>query len=65
VGTLLDAGAGQARADGDRLIVQIDTDTMVPDLVAALVAAGARVRRVVPQEPSLEEAYLDLVRRDA
>jgi hypothetical protein len=28
------------------------------------VAAGARIRKVVPHEPSLEEAYLDLVRND-
>jgi hypothetical protein len=34
-------------------------------VVAALVAAGARVRRVEPEETSLEDAYLDLVRGDA
>jgi hypothetical protein len=36
----------------------------VPDLVAALVGAGARIERVMPEDPSLEEAYLDLVRHD-
>jgi ABC-2 type transport system ATP-binding protein len=51
-------------ASGDRLLVEIGGATAVPDLVSALVTAGARVRRVAPQEPSLEDAYLDLVRRD-
>ena len=36
----------------------------VPDLVATLVAAGARVRSVRAARPSLEAAYLSLVRRD-
>jgi ABC-2 type transport system ATP-binding protein len=51
-------------ATGDRLLVQIGGGAAVPDLVSALVTAGARVRRVAPQEPSLEDAYLELVRRD-
>jgi ABC-2 type transport system ATP-binding protein len=51
--------------DGDRLIVATNDGAEVPDLVAALVGAGARIRRVVPTEATLEEAYLDLVRRDA
>ena len=51
-------------ASGDRLLVEIGGATAVPDLVSALVTAGARVRRVAPHEPSLEDAYLDLVRRD-
>jgi ABC-2 type transport system ATP-binding protein len=59
------AGAGEPRVEGERLIAPVAADTVVPDLVAALVAAGARIRRVVPHEPSLEETYLDLVRRDA
>jgi ABC-2 type transport system ATP-binding protein len=50
-------------ADGDRLVVSTDGDGAVPDLVAMLVGAGARVHRVVPEEPTLEEAYLKLVRR--
>jgi ABC-2 type transport system ATP-binding protein len=59
------AGAGEPRVEGERLIAPVAADAVVPDLVAALVAAGARIRRVVPHEPSLEETYLDLVRRDA
>jgi ABC-2 type transport system ATP-binding protein len=58
------AGAAEPQVDGDRLIVMTNDGATVPDLVAALVSAGARVRRVVPQEATLEEAYLDLVRRD-
>jgi ABC-2 type transport system ATP-binding protein len=33
----------------------------VPGIVARLVAEGARIRRVTPDERSLEDAYLDLV----
>ena len=32
----------------------------IPDLVAALVAAGVRVYRVAPLEPSLEDVYFAL-----
>jgi ABC-2 type transport system ATP-binding protein len=64
VSALRAAGAGEPRVEGERLIAPVEADAAVPDLVAALVAAGARIRRVVPHEPSLEETYLDLVRRD-
>lgn len=32
----------------------------IPDLVASLVAAGVRIYRVTPQEPSLEDVYFAL-----
>ncbi|HEX2701307.1 MAG TPA: ABC transporter ATP-binding protein [Acidimicrobiales bacterium] len=51
-------------SNGHGLSVAVDTLERVPDLVAALVAAGARVRRVTPHEPSLEELYF-AVRRAA
>jgi ABC-2 type transport system ATP-binding protein len=35
----------------------------IPDLVASLVAAGCRVYRVVPQEPTLEDVYFALSER--
>ncbi len=37
----------------------------VPEVVAALVTAGARVMSVQPSAPSLEAAYLALVKHDA
>ena len=58
------AGHQVLEVDGDRLVVARDGGASVPDLVSTLVHAGARVQRVVAEEPSLEEAYLDLVRRD-
>jgi ABC-2 type transport system ATP-binding protein len=58
------AGYRVLAVDDDRLIVAVDTAGRVPELVTTLVHAGARVQRVVPDEPSLEQAYLDLVRRD-
>jgi ABC-2 type transport system ATP-binding protein len=36
-------------------------DDPLPDLVARLVQAGARIRAVVPEEQPLEDAYLSLV----
>ncbi len=50
--------------EGDRLTVAIDAAHTVPDLVGALVRGGARIQRVMPEEPSLEETYLELVRQD-
>jgi ABC-2 type transport system ATP-binding protein len=38
-------------------MVDLDDDTNVPDLVDALVAAGARLTRVEPRTPTLEELY--------
>ena len=38
-------------------VVRIDSADRVPDLVLALTAAGARVTRVEPHEPTLEDLY--------
>ena len=37
--------------------VQLDDLGRVPDLVAALAAAGVRLTRVEPHEPTLEDLY--------
>jgi len=39
------------------VMVELDDLSRVPDLVGALAAAGARITRVTPHEPSLEELY--------
>ena len=39
------------------VLVELDDLSRVPDLIAALTAAGARLTRVTPREPSLEELY--------
>ncbi len=44
------------RSDGIAT-VHLDSAARVPDLVAALAAAGVRVTRVEPREPSLEDLY--------
>jgi ABC-2 type transport system ATP-binding protein len=41
-------------------VVDLDDDSQVPDLVDALVAAGARLTRVEPRTPSLEELYFTI-----
>jgi ABC-2 type transport system ATP-binding protein len=48
-------------ATASRLNIEVPDFGAVPDLVAALVAAGARIRRVTPEQRTLEEVYLDLV----
>ena len=52
---------GGAVAAGSRLNVTIPDLTVVADLVAALVSAGARIVRVMPDQRTLEEVYLELV----
>jgi len=37
--------------------IELSDATRVPDLVDALIAAGARLQRVEPQEPTLEQLY--------
>jgi ABC-2 type transport system ATP-binding protein len=58
-------GAQLVSADGARLVLRLEASLEVPDIVAALVAAGARVSRVEPRDASLEDAYLALVQADA
>jgi ABC-2 type transport system ATP-binding protein len=43
--------------DGGAARVAVDALDRVPDLVASLVERGARITRVTPHEPSLEELY--------
>ena len=50
--------------NGAGAAVTVDDLARVPDLVAALVAAGVRVRRVTPHQPTLEELYF-AVRRSS
>ena len=47
------------RASGNSLF--IEPLAQVPDIVAALVAAGARVEAVAPHRDPLEEAWLSLL----
>ena len=49
------------RVAGSLLSLTLAGEPQVPDIVASLVKAGARVRRVVPRERTLEEVYLSLV----
>jgi ABC-2 type transport system ATP-binding protein len=46
---------------GPQLEFPIADPSEIPDIVAKLVAEGKRIVRVVPEQRSLEDAYLDLV----
>jgi len=56
--------AAAVETSGALLTLTLAADRAVPDAVAALVAAGARVHAVREAGPALEAAYLALVRRD-
>ncbi len=53
--------ASDVEALGSRLLVTLPSAAAIPDLVTALVSAGARLMHVVPDHRSLEDVYLQLV----
>jgi ABC-2 type transport system ATP-binding protein len=61
VTTVLSISGATAVAAGSRLTADLKDFDAVPDVVAALAAAGARIVRVVPDQRSLEDVYLSLV----
>jgi len=57
--------ASVVSVEGGRLVLRVASPRHVPDMVSALVTAGARITRVEPRDASLEDAYLALVQADA
>jgi ABC-2 type transport system ATP-binding protein len=57
------AGFGEVSAHGQELTVPSLAMSLVPEVVAALVGAGARVVSVEPGQVSLEEKLLELLAR--
>ncbi len=53
------------QGEGPRLKVSFADEAHAPDVIAALVAAGARVHSATRVARPLEEAYLELVREEA
>ena len=53
---------GYERSD-HTAVLRLDAPERVPDLVFALTAAGARVTRVEPHEPTLEDLYFAVRQR--
>jgi len=49
-------------ADGHRLRVTLPAGVEIPDVVAALVQAQARIHAAVPVQRALEDVYLELTR---
>jgi ABC-2 type transport system ATP-binding protein len=55
-------GTADVRAHGSTLSIGVDDGvTRAPEIVRRLVAAGADIQSVVPDEPTLEQVYLRLV----
>ncbi len=55
------AGVVTVTANAHHLMVTMSAIEQIPDLVNALVRAGARIRGLVPEGRTLEEVYLDLI----
>ena len=55
------AAFGPVRDDGEWLHVRPIAPERIPDLVAAIVAAGGRVHAVEPGRESLEERFVALM----
>ena len=53
-----------AQHEGSKLKVMLTDEAQAPDVVAALVTAGARIHSVARAARPLEEAYLELVREE-
>lgn len=62
---LPDARDAHWDAEGRLLSLWVPRRAAIPDLVASLVAAGRRVYRVAPEEPTLEDVYFALHEGDA
>ena len=61
--TLREAGVADVQVDGDTLSIDPrGSRPGTPDLVRRLVAAGAAIEAVEPEEPSLEQVYLRLLK---
>ncbi len=56
--------APAAHHEGNKLKVMLAEEAQAPDVVAALVNAGARIHSVARAARPLEEAYLELVREE-
>jgi len=54
---------GVERADGSSIVVSGVEATHIPDVVAALIAAGARIISVAPESQTLEDRFLSLLRK--
>lgn len=54
------SGVMDMAGDGRSLSVQVQDETIVPALVAGMVAAGGQILRVSPREHSLQEIYFKL-----
>jgi ABC-2 type transport system ATP-binding protein len=64
--TLRDAGLADITTDGNTLSIGLEGSMLqTPDIVRRLVAAGAAIEAVEPEEPSLEQVYLRLLRGGA
>jgi ABC-2 type transport system ATP-binding protein len=62
VGALHGSNSADIRANGNMLSIAVDdAAARAPDIVRSLVAAGAPIQSVAPEEPPLEEVYLRLL----
>jgi ABC-2 type transport system ATP-binding protein len=51
------------RADGDFMLIDVDSEEEIPALVKKIVEGGGKVCHVSAHRPSLEEIYFSLIER--
>jgi ABC-2 type transport system ATP-binding protein len=56
---------GVEHKDGTLIISADDVQAVTPQIVRALVEAGAEIMSITPSIPSLEDAYLKLIKEGA
>jgi len=54
------SGVDEVECGVGTAVVRVSDREVIPDLIAAAVAAGGRIYRVVPREPTLEDVYFAL-----
>jgi len=60
----LAAWAEEIRLDGTTLTMQVQSDSVVPEIAKYLVAQNADVRAIIPTRLSLEEIFIETVGQD-
>ncbi len=53
-------GVGEVQLEATRLTVRVESDDLVPTVVAVMVGQGAQIMRVNPRRHSLEDIYFEL-----
>ena len=54
----------EIRADGEHLTLTVENDSVLPEIARYLVAQGAAVYAITPQQLSLEDLFIETVGKE-